>query len=209
MALATNNISKQSNATPANAAGQDITWISLWDGSDRSTSQFLARQAITSNPDALAEGDVIRITQNTIRLLQVPTGQNLLAAIRVTNDGADYTTAAPAVTISGSGGAAATAVVNDGKVVRVDVTNPGRNYATVPTIGFTPDSSDTITDAATATAILSGGETEEMARRKLQGAVANGVWVHFHTGDPGTAGTTNLATGMDPIQFLETEFTIT
>ena len=36
------------------------------------------------------------------------------------------------------------------------------------------------------------GETQEMARRALRGKIAGGVYVQYHRGAPGAAGTSNI-----------------
>jgi uncharacterized repeat protein (TIGR01451 family) len=58
-----------------------------------------------------------------------------VASITLTAGGTGYTTA-PTVTISGGGGtgAAATAIVDGGIVVGINVTNPGSGYTTAPTV---------------------------------------------------------------------------
>lgn len=62
-----------------------------------------------------------------------------LAAIELTNGGTGYTTA-PTVAFSGGGGgtgAAATALIADGKVVGFNITNAGSGYTSAPTIALT------------------------------------------------------------------------
>lgn len=61
-----------------------------------------------------------------------------LAAIELTNGGSGYTTA-PTVAFSGGGGtgAAATAIVADGKVVGFNITNAGSGYTSAPSITLT------------------------------------------------------------------------
>jgi phage tail sheath protein FI len=65
---------------------------------------------------------------------QAPDG---VVAVAITNGGSGYTSA-PAVTITGGGGTAATAyaVVEDGEVVAVIVDNAGNGYTTAPTVAF-------------------------------------------------------------------------
>lgn len=61
-----------------------------------------------------------------------------LAAIELTSGGTGYTSA-PTVAFSGGGGtgAAATAIIEDGKVVGFNITNAGSGYTSKPTINFT------------------------------------------------------------------------
>ena len=52
------------------------------------------------------------------------------------------------------------------------------------------------------------GGTEAMARRAVMGRVAGGVWVQYHSGAPGSAGTSNVIT-LARTQIPESGFTIT
>jgi len=66
-----------------------------------------------------------------------------ITAVRVTNAGEGYN-AAPTVSFGGPGaGAAATAIVKDGKVIGFELTNGGSGYATLPTVTLTPTSGGT------------------------------------------------------------------
>lgn len=58
-----------------------------------------------------------------------------LSHIGVISGGSGYTSA-PAVSISGGGGASATATISGGKVTGVTITNAGAGYTTLPTISF-------------------------------------------------------------------------
>jgi hypothetical protein len=92
-----------------------------------------------------------------------------VGAIDITNQGGSYTSA-PTVSFSGGGGtgAAATAYVNNGKVIKVKVTNPGTGYTSAPTVLFTG-----VGVNAAATAVLSGttsGLILEAAGSKYQTA---------------------------------------
>ena len=60
----------------------------------------------------------------------------------------------------------------------------------------------------TITYTAGSSETEASARRAAAGAVAGGVWVQFHTGDPGSAGTSNVI-GLARVQITQGQFTIT
>ena len=51
-------------------------------------------------------------------------------------------------------------------------------------------------------------ETEAMAMRKLTGAVAGGLWVQFHTGDPGANGTSNAISELGRVQVTQAQWTI-
>ena len=51
------------------------------------------------------------------------------------------------------------------------------------------------------------GETNHMSERKLRGAVDGGVWVSWHTGDPGAAGTANTITEIARTPIAATGFT--
>jgi hypothetical protein len=90
-----------------------------------------------------------------------------VGAIDITNQGGSYTSA-PTVSFSGGGGtgAAATAYVNNGKVIKIKVTNPGTGYTSAPTVSFSGPGVN-----AAATAVLSGttsGLTLEAAGSKYQ-----------------------------------------
>ena len=211
MAQAVNNVTLTSAAVVAAAAGEDITWVSGWSGPSTVDDDHLFSQAITTDPDDLAEGDIVRLVSGTIVLRQIPAARNIVSAIIVTSGGSGYTTAAPAITFTPSTrGATAVAVVESGVVTAINVTNPGFGYTTTPTVVITPDSADTAgVTAATATAVLGGGETEAYAQRKLAGAIAGGIWMFMHTGDPGTSGTDNLVTGLAAVNIQQSQFTIT
>nr|WP_329602666.1 phage tail tube protein [Pseudomonas putida] len=79
-----------------------------------------------------------------------------LAAIDLANGGTGYTSA-PTVAFSGGGGsgAAATAIVADGKVVAFNITNAGAGYTSKPTISLTGGAGT----GAAATAVL--GESDD------------------------------------------------
>ena len=51
------------------------------------------------------------------------------------------------------------------------------------------------------------GETAKMAVRANQGRVAGGVWVQFHSGAPGAAGTDNIIAGLDRVQIAAAGWT--
>ena len=53
------------------------------------------------------------------------------------------------------------------------------------------------------------GETEGMAERKIRGAILGGVWIQWHTGDPGSAGTSNVITELGRTNVLAADFTLT
>ena len=95
------------------------------------------------------------------------TGETL-RYINITNQGTGYTSA-PAVTITGGGGAEATAVasVSGGKITAVTVTGAGKNFTGVPTITFTGGggtgaaATATITAAMTTNADLTTAQTAD------------------------------------------------
>lgn len=67
-----------------------------------------------------------------------PTSARGVGSIAVTNGGSGYTSAPTVVFTGGSGtGASATAVVENGVVVRIDVTAAGTGYTSAPAISFT------------------------------------------------------------------------
>nr|WP_329603243.1 phage tail tube protein [Pseudomonas fulva] len=78
-----------------------------------------------------------------------------IAAIDLTNGGTGYTSA-PTVTFSGGGGtgAAATAIIADGKVIGFNITNAGSGYTSKPTITLTGGAGT----GAAATAVLGDSE---------------------------------------------------
>ena len=51
------------------------------------------------------------------------------------------------------------------------------------------------------------GETNHLSERKLRGAVAGGVWVSWHTGNPGANGTANPVTGIARTPVVAGNFT--
>ena len=52
------------------------------------------------------------------------------------------------------------------------------------------------------------GETEAMAERKIRGAILGGVWIQWHTGNPGTNGTTNIITELARTPVAQNAFTL-
>jgi Clostridium P-47 protein len=78
----------------------------------------------------------------------------IIGTIKVVLGGKGYTTA-PGVTISGGGGASAQAVLTNGVVTAIRITNAGQNYSAVPTITIDAPPVLPGTQAATATAELS------------------------------------------------------
>lgn len=80
-----------------------------------------------------------------------PTAVRGVGSIAVTAGGTGYTSAPTVVFTGGAGtGAAATAVVENGVLVRIDVTTPGTGYTSAPAISFTGGGGT----GATATAAL-------------------------------------------------------
>ena len=51
------------------------------------------------------------------------------------------------------------------------------------------------------------GETNHMSERKLRGAILGGVWVSWHTGDPGVNGTDTPVTGIARTPIAAANFT--
>ena len=81
MATAKNNVVIQSIAAPSGAAGSDCTYISLWDAS--SGGNFLAKQAISTNPAPLAENEQYEFAVNALTMNQPQaTGEQSEMAIR-------------------------------------------------------------------------------------------------------------------------------
>jgi hypothetical protein len=81
--------------------------------------------------------------------------ENCVRSIVISNAGSGYTVA-PAVTFSGTGGAAATAIISGGKVVGITITNRGYGYTVAPTITIAPPTTGT---QAVATAVVGLGIT--------------------------------------------------
>lgn len=81
-------------------------------------------------------------------------GATAISSVTITNSGGGYTTP-PVVTFTGGAGAgaAATAVLSNGRVVAVTVTNAGAGYTSDPTVTISES-----TTKATGTALISGGK---------------------------------------------------
>tara|TARA_B100000131_G_scaffold20876_1_gene20283 strand:+ start:1016 stop:4204 length:3189 start_codon:yes stop_codon:yes gene_type:complete len=80
----------------------------------------------------------------------------VISEFTVTNQGSGYSTSSPpTVTLSGGGGTGATAkaIVEDGKVTRVEVTDAGSGYTSAPTVTFSGSG------GAAATAVVGSGPT--------------------------------------------------
>lgn len=98
-------------------------------------------------------------TSNTVRtgvfFEEVPTTVGGVESVSVTNQGFGYTKT-PTVTITGDGtGATAYAVLSAGRVSKVVVTNPGRNY-TQAIVNITPDPTDISGGLASGYVVLEG-----------------------------------------------------
>ena len=82
--------------------------------------------------------------------------REVVSEINVTNQGSGYSASSPpTVTLSGGGGSNATAkaIVEDGKVTRVEVTEAGSGYTSAPTVAFSGSG------GAAATAVIGTGAT--------------------------------------------------
>ena len=82
--------------------------------------------------------------------------REVVSEINVTNQGSGYSASSPpTVTLSGGGGSNATAkaIVEDGKVTRVEVTDAGSGYTSAPTVAFSGSG------GAAATAVIGSGAT--------------------------------------------------
>ena len=51
-------------------------------------------------------------------------------------------------------------------------------------------------------------ETAAMAERAVRGRIAGGVWVQFHTGAPGNAGTDNVIDELGRVEIAQADFTV-
>ena len=106
------------------------------------------------------------------------------------------------------------AVGDDSTIVSFWTTETGGDYLDDGTISTNPDAlalGDTYSiavNAITFTQNPTGNETEAMAMRKLTGAVAGGLWVQFHTGDPGANGTSNAISELGRVQVTQAQWTI-
>lgn len=96
--------------------------------------------------------DIYERTVLASRITDLTGGESAVEAVIVTAVGTGYTSA-PTVGFTGGGGsgAAGTAVLESGVVVRVDMTNPGTGYTSAPTVGFTGGGGS----GAAATAVMS------------------------------------------------------
>lgn len=52
------------------------------------------------------------------------------------------------------------------------------------------------------------GETAAMAERAVRGRIAGGVWVQFHTGAPGAAGTGNVISELGRTEIAQAAWTV-
>ena len=106
------------------------------------------------------------------------------------------------------------AVGDDSTIVSFWTTETGGDYLDDGTISTNPDAlalGDTYSiavNAITFTQNPTGNETEAMAMRKLTGAVSGGLWVQFHTGDPGANGTSNAISELGRVQVTQAQWTI-
>ena len=106
------------------------------------------------------------------------------------------------------------AVGDDATIVSFWTTETGGSYLDDGTISTNPDAlalGDTYSiaiNAITFTQNPTGNETEAMAMRKLTGAVSGGLWLQFHTGDPGNNGTSNAIGELGRVQVTQAQWTI-
>ena len=94
-------------------------------------------KSITISP-SIQYVDTIGVTRTEVYVEQAPSDSTFIDSIEVLSPGMYYYTA-PTVTISGDGtGATATAIVSDGKIKQIVLTNPGKNY-TQAVVQITPN----------------------------------------------------------------------
>lgn len=63
--------------------------------------------------------------------------------------------------------------------------------------------------ALTVTQAAGANESEESARRAVRGWISGGVYVQFHTGNPGAAGTNNVISELNRVQIPQAGWTVT
>ena len=109
---------------------------------------------------------------------------------------------------------ATSALVNeDATIITLWDASTGGNLLQEITISNNPDALvlnaryQIAANAIALTQPVGTGEQEEMAKRALRGRVAGGVWVQFHDGAPGTAGTANVI-ALARVQIQESQFTV-
>ena len=187
MARRYNTAAIVSDRAASAAVGDTPTWVSFWDAD--SGGNFLRSLPMSQTVSALALGERVEFPAEMLALVKSPSAGSLVAGVLMTNAGTGYTSA-PAVGFTGGGGsgAAGTAIVQSQQIVRVVITNPGAGYTSVPTVSFTGGAGS----SAAGTALLSGRETERTAAAALAGETASDMWLQFHDGDPGAAGTNNV-----------------
>ena len=97
-----------------------------------------------------------------------------ITSVTVTDGGSGYTSV-PTIAFSGGGGtgAAATAVVEGGVVVRIEVTNNGSGYTSVPTIAFSGGGGS----GAAGTVVVQGAALLLSGAKFLRAAAAGGISV--------------------------------
>lgn len=94
-------------------------------------------KSITISP-SIQYIDTIGVNRTEVYIEQAPSESTFIESIEVLSPGMYYYTA-PTVTISGDGtGATATAIVSDGKIKQIVLTNPGKNY-TQAVVQITPN----------------------------------------------------------------------
>ena len=63
-------------------------------------------------------------------------------------------------------------------------------------------------EALVLTQAAAADETAAMAERAVRGRIAGGVWVQFHTGAPGAAGTDNVIAELGRVQIPQAAWTV-
>lgn len=188
MARRYNTAAVQSEAAPAAVVGMTPTHLSLWD--QATGGNFIRSMPIATALSGLTLGERIEFPAGALALVKSPEGGGQIAGVRITNGGSGYTSV-PTVTIGLAGArnqAAGKAVIQDGVVIRVDITDPGLGYTTVPNVTFASGGGT----GAAGTALFSGTESETLAALHLAGETAENLYVQYHSGAPGVAGTNNV-----------------
>ena len=203
MARRYNTSAITSGPAAQSAVGDEPDWISAW--TSETGGSFIRSFPITTAVSALALGERLELPAQMLSAVQspAPTG-SLISGVRITNGGTGFTSA-PTVGFTGGGGsgAAGTAIVDAGAVVRIVITNPGVGYTGVPTVTFTGGGGT----SSAGTAIRSGVDTEANALKAVEGITSVDWWLQAHDGNPGNSGTNNVISGLARFSQASTNWT--
>ena len=172
MADAKNNVAILSEAAPSGAVGNDVVSIAYYDHA--TAGNLLGGGTVSNNPSPLVLGEKYELAIGALVLRQ---------PVAV---GTEITQVATAVT-AGSGVRNVTVDSASNISNGQDIAIAGRVYRVSTQSGTTLTlSSDIVIDIAVDDSVRHPLETEEAAKRKLEGLISGGIWIEYYNTDQWT-----------------------